>query len=316
MKKTFFAIVALAALVSCDNTVLLEQSVAKAIAFDAPFVEKSTKATDLTVGEGGTLTDFSVYGFVQEIGGVVFNDETVSKNGSGWTYDNTQYWVSEKPYYFTAIAPASQGEFYTPTAVDAGTISFDNTSADTDLIHAYSNVAALVSPIVVQPDPVAFTFNHLLSRVKFSFENGMVAANAKLTISDVAVTDAYKDGVASISNGVLASWVPSGTNSVAFTGIAEDILTNTEGETEHLFFIPESEEFKKVHNLTFKVVLTQGTLTVAEKVHNVALPAVELMPGYSYDFKAVLNDDNVVEDLMPITFTAEIEPWGDFAVTD
>ena len=312
MKKTLFAVLALAAVAACNKAEVVEQSAELAIGFDSPFIENSTKATDLTTGAEGTLQNFGVYGYVQELGGVIFSNELVTKSGPAWTYANTQYWVAGKPYYFTAIAPAYQAANYTATAVNGGTIAFDNTTADVDLLYAYKNVEALRAPITQQPEAVAFNFGHLLSRVKFSFENKMVAANAKVAISNVAVTDAYKTATATIENGALASWAAEGTNNVAFAGIAAPIAINAEGETDHMYFIPESESTKKAHTLTFKVVLTQGTVTIAEKVHTVTIPATEFKAGFSYDFKATLTEENIVDELFPITFTAEATPWAEF----
>lgn len=43
--------------------------------------------------------------------------------------------------------------------------------------------------------PVSFTFNHLLSRVKFTFVNGFPAeAIAKISVKDVNISNAYKNG--------------------------------------------------------------------------------------------------------------------------
>ena len=308
MKKLLFAALAFAA-VACSKSEVIEQTKPLAIGFDSPFIENSTKATDLTTGENGTLQDFGVYGYVEAVGGIVFNNEKVSKTGSAWTYANTQYWVAGKPYYFTAIAPASQGGKYTPTEVNAGTINFDNTSAEIDLLYAHTPVAAITGPITAQPDAVKFSFNHILSRVKFSFENKMVAENATITISNVKVTDAYKTGVATITNGALASWAPAEpTNTVSFAGIADAIEINKEGETDHMYFIPAN----KTYTLTFTVALTQGTVAIATKTHTVTIPAVDMKPGFSYDFKAALNEANVVDQLFPITFTAEATPWENF----
>lgn len=310
MKKVLFIVLALAA-VACNKTEVVEQN-SHAIGFDGPFIENSTKATDLT---SSTLADFGVYGYVQEIGGIIFNNEKVTKSGSTWTYSNTQYWVKDKPYYFTAIAPASQGAKYTPTAVDAGTIQFDNTTADIDLLHAYEAVAAK-SSVSTQPDPVKFTFNHLLSRVKFSFVNEMVASNATIIISNVKIVDAFKTGKATITDGALESWVPeSSTNTVVFDGITDPIAINAEGETAHMYFIPEDATYAIEHTLQFDVLLMQGTVTVAQKSHEVTLPKIEIRPGLSYDFKATLNSSNVVEELFPITFTAEATPWVDYGET-
>lgn len=308
MKKTLLALFAFAA-VACSKSEVIEQTKPLAIGFDSPFIENSTKATDLTTGENGTLQDFGVYGYVEAVGGIVFNNEKVSKTGSAWTYANTQYWVAGKTYYFTAIAPASQGGKYTPTEVNAGTINFDNTSAEIDLLYAHTPVAAITGPITAQPDAVKFSFNHILSRVKFSFENKMVAENATITISNVKVTDAYKTGVATITNGALASWAPAEpTNTVSFAGIADAIEINKEGETDHMYFIPAN----KTYTLTFTVALTQGTVAIATKTHTVTIPAVDMKPGFSYDFKAALNEANVVDQLFPITFTAEATSWENF----
>lgn len=305
MKKTLIAVLALAAVAACNKSEVVEQPSPLAIGFDAPFIENSTKATDITKDN---LTDFGVWGYVQDLGGVIFTHEKVSKSGSDWKYANTQYWVADKPYYFTAVAPAAQAEKYSATAVDAGTISFDNTSADVDLLYAYESVAAITGPITEQPAPVAFTFSHLLSRVKFSFENGMVAENATITISNVSVSDAYKTGTATITGGELASWAGEGANTVAFEGIADAVTKGKEGETAHMYFIPAN----KTYQLTFTVALAQGTVAIATKTHTVTIPAVDMKAGYSYDFKATLNEENVVEELFPITFTADVTPWVDF----
>lgn len=308
MKKTLIAVLALAAVAACNKAEVIEQNSNNAIVFDAPFIENSTKAEDIT---SENLNDFGVWGYVQDLGGVIFTHETVTKSGSDWKYANTQYWVAEKPYYFTAVAPAAQAEKYSATAVDAGTISFDNTSASVDLLHAYAPVAAIAAPITQQPDAVPFIFKHLLSRVKFSFENTMVAENATITISNVSVSDAYKKGTATITSGKLALWEGEGENQVAFEGIADAVAKGKEGETEHMYFIPANKTYK----LTFTVALAQGTVAIATKTHTVEIPAVEMLAGYSYDFKAILNEKNVVEELYPITFTATATPWVEFSST-
>ena len=48
MKKTLFAVLALAAVAACNKAEVVEQSAELAIGFDSPFIENSTKATDLT----------------------------------------------------------------------------------------------------------------------------------------------------------------------------------------------------------------------------------------------------------------------------
>lgn len=310
MKKILIAALAIISVASCSKNEVIEQPDPVAIAFEQPFVGKSTKATDYTADN---LTDFAVYGYVNQIGGLIFHNEKVSKSGTTWGYDNTQYWTPDKQYHFTAIAPASQGANYNATAVNGGTLKFDNTSADVDLLYAYQT-ASTGSEITQQPNPVAFSFGHMLSRIKFSFTNGMVAENASIKISNVAVTDAYKEGTVTFASGAYSSWDVSGennkSNSVSFGSIADAIDKNKSEETAHMYFIPAA---KTTYSLTFTATLYQGTVEIGSKTHTVTLPATELKQNLSYDFKATLSQENVLDALYPITFTVtEFTSWSNF----
>lgn len=315
MKRTILAALALVTVVSCSKSDVIEQPDPIAIAFENPFINNSTKATDATLDN---LTNFGVYGYVENIGGVIFENELVNKtitndemSSSTWRYANTQYWVGGKKYHFSAVAPYYQTSIYTPTAVNAGTISFDNTAANTDLIYAYKSKTTDATLAANNIPVVDFSFQHMLSRIKFSFLNSMVADNATITISDVKITDAYKNGTASVSENTITSWtVENKNNTVNFGGIDAAINKNDTGETTHMYFIPADAA---TYSLTFTAKLMQGTVEIGTKTHTITIPATKFEASHSYDFKATLTEDNVIDELYPITFKVESTgTWADY----
>ena len=137
-----------------------------------------------------------MYGFTQK--GQIFNGERVSKGGTastGWSYDNVQYWVPGNTYTFGAIAPHSVAGNVSNVTLPTGAtkvemeVAFTNKDADqVDLLHAAPTQITGVTASYTTP--VSMTFNHQLSKVKFSFENA-VGAGYNVRVKDVKITDAY-----------------------------------------------------------------------------------------------------------------------------
>ena len=118
MKKTIIAVLALASVVACNKSEVLETTPQKAISFENPFVENSTKAIDPSL-TATTFNEFLVYGTItkEDASANIFSGVTVSKNISDnkgttnatygtWGYGSqyTQYWVENNDYAFKAIA--------------------------------------------------------------------------------------------------------------------------------------------------------------------------------------------------------------------
>lgn len=322
MKKIFIAVLAVAALASCSKEQVVVEQPKAAIGFDT-FVENSTRANDLVKG----AFDFGVFGLVEKgtQSSLIFNNQTVAADG---TYSPAQYWIASAQYYFTAIAPKTNANWtYATTNAHSGTITFDNSAAaaNQDLLFAYNKPAQTPSAITAQPAKVGFTFNHMLSRVRFTFANGFGAgSNIKLQVTDVTITDAYATGDLVVANGTPADeWSNFGGKLVKnFGQVGDDTLAtltdagNTmSASTEHFYLIPAN----KAYNVTFTVKLFQAGVELDTYARTATIPASNMKRGMSYDIKTTLNAQNTSDDgqLYPIEFTVNaVTDWANFGDGD
>lgn len=312
MKKILFMSCAAAALMfaSCASDEDVKMPAGNAISFANAFVNNSTRA-DITTAD---IENFGVYGYMDEVAGVVFNNEQVTKNGT-WGYTNTQYWTAGHKYWFAAIAPFGAAEFTAPAALpgttgEFGTLTYDN-SKQLDLLYAnQNNIAGLASG----NKAVAFTFNHLLARTQFTFVNDATNANVKFQVSDVKITDGVKN--ASITLGENAKWSAADGDAgmeLVYTTAATDIMKGGNLISGQQYMVP----FAKAYNVTFTVDVYNGTVKVGSYDKTAVIPATVVMErGNSYNFTCSLTFDNVVEDAQPIEFTVtEVTEWTPFGET-
>lgn len=333
MKKVFLmAVAAVAMLASCSNDETTGKAVkGNAIQFDG-FVNKSVKgaANDLN---STTFTSFQVWGLMSkgEQTGTPFNGTTVTKSGSEWTYNGNVYWENGYNYSFVAIAPAGFGTFNAPNTVGQwGSIDFENGEGTTDLIYAIDGTYATnaVSTTTGCPDTIDFTFNHLLSRVKFAFENAMDDGST-INVTDVTITNANTKATATL--GETATWALAADNSTAsltFGNVilddpATDYAAGVTKATDHKYMIPATSAGQK-YTVTFTVTRTHSGVT-DQYNHEVEFTAVTMEPGKSYQFVAELNAQNITggdpddpdnPQLCPIQFTATVSNWDGFNETE
>lgn len=331
MKKTFLAIALAATMISCSKDEVVSKH-QEAIGFDKTFVNNSTRSVSdpsFSSAEGGNMfDDFAVFGFVE--GAVLFDGTQVSKDientdltKTDWKYAGTQYWIAGANYNFNAVAPMTDGGWTkTEATKDATTLSFTN-NGTTDLLYAYATQQGAVSNNAA----VAFTFRHVLSKVKFSFENAYNATNATIKVKDIQITNPHKTGNV-VLNGSSTAWSDNATAD-DFTldfGMAtddeatDDAKENVEvayayGETyesqKELLLIPSASEFE--YNVTFKVDLLISGTSVKEYTHTASVNFTPVA-GQSYDIKAVINAKNIDpnNEQEPIEFTVNTLPgWGD-----
>lgn len=243
MKKIIFATLAAAALVACakEEPIALNQ---EAIGFTNAFVDGSVRSVDpsiTTTGEKGIKT-FKVYGTTQgdwtgaEVVNI-FNDvkvegQVVALDGGGyssvWDYQSAyvQYWIDNNKYDFAAVVNGN---------VDVNSVGMPETitytaDGETDLLYAYNHLGTYTKGVT--PTQVPFTFNHLLSKAKFTVKN-TIATNSEhqaytYKVSDVKITNAYASGTytvrpADITDG---SW---GSQSGEFVTEFGDIDTAADG---------------------------------------------------------------------------------------
>ena len=330
MKKIFLiGLTAAAMLASCSNDETVEMAQQKAISFSNAFVNNGTRSIVDPSFTTENLTDFAVYGFTQN--GQIFNGEKVSKGGAastGWSYDNVQYWVPGNTYTFGAIAPYSVAGNVSNVTLPTGAtkvgmeVAFTNTDADqVDLLHAEPTQIAGTDVTPTYTTPVSMTFNHQLSKVKFSFENA-VGAGHYVKVKDVKITNAYKTGTWKVTGEPANTWSNQADKTLelnfgnvvangATANVAANIAFNETLESYYeKLMIPM--DASATYTVTFTVDLCAGDAVLKSKTFTTQISGVEFKLGYCYDFKASLNADNITDDpLKPIEFTViKVEDWN------
>ena len=299
MKKFFIAIVALAAAVSCSNDDIISID-RQAIGFGNPFVENSTRAAiDSSYSGTKSLASFNVYGTVTGNANTIniFDGDAVtgSIGQSVWSCTEEQYWTPNCSYKFTAIADA------TSVAVDAKgmptTITFnENTTAGGDVLLATATATTDVNALPSQ-NPVAFTFSHLLSKVKFTFTKPAYN-NARYTykITGIQFKNPYKQGVYNIANETWGSQ-DIRTSAIDF-GTGEAVISTTKLSVESNYarlLVPATYTDLGV-SFTVETLLdgsSLGTQTITKTL------GTTFEKGIAYNVVATLGDNNL------ITFTVE-----------
>lgn len=313
MKKIFLiGLTAAAMLASCSNDETVEMAQQKAIGFSNAFVNNGTRSVHDPSFTTLTLKDFAVYGFTQS--GQIFNGEKVSGTTStGWSYDNVQYWVPGNTYTFGAIAPYSVAGNVSNVKLPTGAakvgmeVAFTNTDADqVDLLHAAPAQITGVTPTYTTP--VSMTFNHQLSKVKFSFQNS-VGVGYNVKVSNVKITDAYEKGTLTVgatentwSNQTDKALVLNFGNVVADGATADEaaVIANAatlESYNEKLMIPMVSSA---TYTVTFTVELFKDSVPLGTYNHTVQIKNVEFKLGYCYDFKATLTHENIVDPENPL----------------
>ena len=310
MKKLF--IMGLAAmglaLTACNSDETVEMAKGNAIGFKT-FVNNSTRAAnDATTTN---LESFKVWGLMNkgDKTGTPFVGVEVTKDAdNNWTYGTPVYWEKGYAYSFVALAPNDAYTFTAPTAINTwGSLEFNNGTGETDLIYATAKQETVAGNGC--PPAVNMTFNHMLSRVRFQFENGMLDGS-KLTVSNVKINDAYTSGTATLAEQLAnLSWTPGQATGALEFGKAAAMDPNAKAETAHKYMIPATKKY----NLTFTVTRVHHGVTDTYN-HTVTLPETEMKQGLSYQFVAKFTAENINPDevLCPIQFTAEVKGWENF----
>lgn len=157
----YAAAVALMAIAGCTKTVHTPENGRHSIGFN---VQEPVKSA---VTGANDIVSFKVWGWYGS--GTardknVFNGTRVDKTGSGWTYDNLQYWVPDMNYTFYAVSPFGKGE-----CSEEGTVkveNFDCSATGSDAVDLMT--AEPVEGSGNTPSNVVFNFRHELAKVKFT----------------------------------------------------------------------------------------------------------------------------------------------------
>ena len=316
MKKIFIALVAFATIAACNKAEVIETQVGEQIAFSNAFVENTTKgAVDPSLGtEGNPFTSFNVWG---NVGGVaIYAGEAVTgtvgstidngKETNLWTCASVkQYWIKDAEYKFSALANAGTVTLGDDDKLPAKT-TFDATAANVDLL--YAEPVERVGLASGNP-AVEFTFNHLLSKVKFTVVNNSKAATGySFDVKNITIT-CPKTGTVILAPKVGATnpsdknWEALGEASAyEVANIIVDNSTDSAECTKELLLIPGSV------SINYAVDIKCDDTTVA--THTPAAYTTTLVGGNSYNFvvKVAVGEE--------ITFSVDQNPsWTNSSIT-
>lgn len=328
MKKILFTLTALAALVSCSKDEIVESQPAQAIGFSNIFIENSTRAAyDGSYkydGTTGNLTQFHVYGTVTNADGAtanIFNKQLVELKNGAWEYTPIQYWIPGNKYNFTAIADGNI-EGATSTTTDNYNMPTSITVADAsqqkDILLAKSEQD--IEGKAQGNDKVAFTFDHLMSKAKFTVQNSITTEKYTYMVTDVKITNAASSATYDLAT---KGWgIPSGTYKLAFGDVvtessesgttavwSDDAIAPNGGSKESNFerlLIPtQAGENTTTVTVSFDCELFYDGVSISKTNDKTATATVKLEPGHAYNFKIVLSAPGE-----PIEFTVtKINDW-------
>lgn len=330
MKKLVIISAALLAVLTSCTDKIVKAPAAKAIDFENPFVDNAVKSTGADVTTAN-LQKFFVYGFLNSAADAIFSNQMVTGSGTSavWSYSPVQYWAVNGNYSFTAIAPESSAWTFSPLTtgtapLEGGSIALVNDGA-TDLIYSYAEVNNC-DP--ANQAPVAFTFNHLLSRVKFSVVNGYPAAdNVLIKVTNVKISNALKDGAYDCQSHTWAA-----TNDAAnyfelsFGDIAGGAKVSTaDGASDtdsHKYVLALDKTLYPSLSLSFDLEVyqrstiggvTNDNLLMSETLNGTVANNFDFQAGFSYNFVAEIGGQGGVDHLHPIEFKlADVQEWEDW----
>ena len=322
MKKAFVAILSLAALVACSQDSVVKTPESTAISFDNMFVENKTRAAADPSTTTANINEFAVWGFRGDAQELVFNNERVYKEGDVWTYDNLQYWMEGKDYFFGAVSPVNHEDVTVDTkdmSKDGlGTISFTNTDGSVDLIYAEKVVyASEINPSA--PEKVKLQFAHLLSRVKFSFKYNFPNELTTVAVKNIKINNSPANGSIDVTE-ARADWswnIPqNGATLVVDFGHVENggefAAMDTYYESDKYRLIIPTDETRN-HEITFDVVVYNNHVEAQTYPISTTLKDKAFVQGKSYNIVTEITPDNIVDGgLKPIEFDViEVEEWLD-----
>ena len=291
-----------AAIVACSKEEPIAINQGQAISFSNPFINKVTRAIDYS--HTAMPGEFKIYGTTtgSETGSTpvaIYSGETATKDGSVYSPSTTQYWVDGTKYAFQAVV---DGE------IVGGEIAY--VSNRTDIL--FANVSEFTYVKNSSPVTCPLTFNHILSKVQFTFKND-ITDNALYTykVTGVTINGIYTAGDFNVADG---TWTPSGTaNGTANFGNISNatdtadsteavVVGNNSSATSHesLLFIPAAYT-----DLTISCTITtyyNGT-AIDEESFSVTGFDYTFVKGNAYNFVISKELDS------PIKFSATLAPW-------
>lgn len=312
MKKVIIAALFVGAMVlaGCTKTEVTDIPDSRYIGFDNAFIGNPTKAglpVDGQFGAKNGISQFFVFG--NTASGVVFDEVRVYELNDQWVYDELKQWANGQTYKFAAYSvtdanglPAENGMAAFDYDAHQLTIT-DYTSNDTyqrDLLVATS------AQTLATNEPVAFTFKHALSMIKFTFQSSLGGKNP-ITITNFKVAGINTKANLSVEEdaGTKIEWTGFSEAS-AFTDSRESMVatTTTPAVSEEFVVIPQT--VSGTVTVTFHVEI--DGLQGKDLIATIENPAWEYGKRYNYVATITGTDVDVIEFADPI-----VDDWTDGA---
>ena len=314
MKKLLVCALAAIGMAACVNEDVVSLPKSDAICFADAFIDNSTRGAVDPSTTKATLEAFDVWAYMTSLNGTVLVDEDVKLEGANWEYANTQYWTPNKNYFFAALAPMNSDNWDLDATsaqfgVGAGLVTFENIDGSEDLIYATANVTTPDMQTLQDEGMAAvkFQFQHLLSKVKFTFKNGFATDNATLVIEDVKMTAPAEAEINLAQADYTKAWTSLANTTTLEFGDVETLTMGASAEVaDERLTIPATDAYS--YNIEFKVTLYYGSEEAYTVTRESVVTGVALEMGKAYNFTAEINPDNL--NLLPIVFEVEgVDAW-------
>ena len=323
MKKLLLAVVAMFAMIACNNEQAVLTKAPSAITFGDSFIEIKTRATaeDPSITTA-TIKNFDVWGFIETATGTVFDAERVTRGENGWSYENTQWWVPSKNYFFHAVSPVEkidEGVIVINTndmnTYGLGNIAFTNNAGDVDLLYTTKHVETGATEPYYN-GKVSLQFMHLLSKIKFTFTNGFTNNNSSLAVKNIKISDAPAKGNIDVNKERREDfvWDITQDNSTVVLNFGDvndgkpiAVGASDESAKERLTI---SADATRSYTIEFDLELWYGNEKAMDSHKSVTLTGQAFEIGKNYNITAIINNENFAEEaLLPIEFDVEVKDW-------
>lgn len=326
MKKLLLGVLAIFALVACNRDEVVSEQSQSFISFGDSFVEVKTRAAVDPSTTTNTITAFDVWGFIGQPSGTVFEKERVTKGAEGWSYNNLQWWVADKTYYFHAISPVDDSNIKVDTkdmnVAGLGNIAFTNVNGTTDLLYA-SQYVTTGKEYPYHEEKVTMQFMHLLSKIKFTFKNGFTNENASLAVKNIVITDAPAEGNIDVNKDrkdFVWNLTQGKTTKLEFGNVnggkvmplynPEDVkngVVDVESAVERLTIPADAT---RSYTIEFDLELYYGDQLGMISNRSITLENQAFAIGKNYNLVATITPENFVDGgLMPIVFDVKVDEW-------
>ena len=313
MKKVIIAALSVGAMVlaGCTKTEVTDIPDSRYIGFDNAFIGNPTKAglpVDEQFGAQNGISQFFVFG--NTASEVVFDEVRVYESNDQWVYDELKQWADGQTYKFAAYSVTDENGL----PAENGTAAFDYDNHQLTITDYTSNdtyqrdLLVATSAQTLNPDnePVAFTFKHALSMIKFTFQSSL-GDNNPIRITDFKVNNISTKSTLTVSenSGTQISWGAVSETEEFTNSVDMEAKTTIPAVSDEFVIIPQIVS----GNITvsFSVSVDGVTSTPMPLTATIENPTWEEGKRYNYVATITGTDINVIEFAEPI-----VEEWDTY----